>query len=95
MSKVMNNWKKIFRIVTWVVSIVFPTCILLSIGLVDNPLMSSFIWFQCFVLIWLFYVIILLLESPVKNAKERLSKTQKSPVKRFKNWLSQSQHDSE
>ena len=40
--------------------------------------MSSFIWFQCFVLIWLFYVIILLLESPVKNAKERLSKTQKT-----------------
>lgn len=86
-----KDWQKLFKLVIWVISIVFPTYLMLRTDSVIKPI----IWIQGFVLIWLFYLIVFLITSPVRIVKEKLFSTQKDSVRRFKNWLSQSQQDSE
>ncbi len=86
-----KNWKKLFKLVIWIISIVFPTYLMLRTDSVIKPI----VWIQGFVFIWLFYLIVFLMTSPVRIVKEKLFSIHKEPVKRFKNWLSQSQQDSE
>ena len=97
MSEVNHNWKKTLKNFTWVISIVFPLCVMFITGLWESPLSFLLIGWQCFVSIWLLYVIVLLSRSPVKTLGKWLSQRLRlhEPVKRFKNWLSQTQHESE